>query len=114
MHQQQLVEILQDQGHVVAMTGDGVNDVPALKITDIGLTMGSGTKVVEDAANMILADGSFSTIAEEVGEDRAVYNNTTAFIGYRLTWNIDEMISCFISSISGGPNLSEVDSAAVR
>jgi P-type E1-E2 ATPase len=84
------------------MTGNGVNGAPALKAADIDLAMCSETK---DAAKMILEDDSFSSIVEAVGDGRAICNNTTAFIRSLLICNIREVISCFVSSIIGGPNL---------
>ena len=102
-HKVKIVQALKAKGHVVAMTGDGVNDAPALKHADIGVAMGSGTEVTKEAATMVLTDDNFSTIVGAVREGRTLYDNILKFIRFQLSTTMGAILTLFVAPLVGLP-----------
>lgn len=101
LDKQRLVRLLQRRGEVVAVTGDGTNDAPALNFANVGLSMGSGTSVAKDASDITLLDDSFSSIATAVMWGRSLYRNIQRFVLFQLTINVAAIITVFVGAIAG-------------
>lgn len=101
LDKQRLVRLLQQRGEVVAVTGDGTNDAPALNFANVGLSMGSGTSVAKDASDITLLDDSFASIATAVMWGRSLYRNIQRFVLFQLTINFAAILICFVGALVG-------------